>query len=198
MISPDDVPSIPAEAAEASGRPPTPAEVTGAAPQPAGEERPSNGERNSADGPSDPPAEPSAAPHSGEQAPDPAPAPPPRPFLRALGYGIVHLLAMGSVLFVLVGLAPRVEDICERMRFDDRSALTNFVFDLGYHLRKSWYLVPLLLLFDLGVLLILRRSFDPNLARNYTTLVVALALLASILFGYGLLDPLTALYKRQL
>ena len=206
MTEPNDVPPDPAEAAEADRRPPTSVEAPGSSSPPAGE-----GSGTAVDDPAavlpglpaQSQAEPSVAtPVDSPAGPpvDPT-APPPvdsaRSFWRAFGLALVHLLAMGSLLFVLVGLTPRVERLCDGMQYDDRSALTTFVFDASYFVRKSWFLVPLVLLFDLGVLLFLRRALDPTLARNYTTIVVGIALCVSILLGFGLLDPLTELYKRH-
>jgi hypothetical protein len=191
-----DVPPVPADGAENVSPPPTPAVASSPAPV-AADGRPAS-EAPGADTLGSAPATLLADTSGGEATPGTPAAAPPRPVRQALGYGLIHLLAMGAVLFVLVGLAPRVEDMCERLQFDERTALTEFVFDTGYFVRRNWFLAPLLLLFDLGILMILRRSFDPSLARNYTTLVVAGALLLSLLFGYGMLEALTALHKRHL
>jgi hypothetical protein len=205
MTEPNDDPRVPAEAAQAAR--PSPAEASGISPPTAGE-----GARAAIDDPAAVPPGDVPAPGQAESsvekqddspagAPAESSAPPPvdlpRPFWRAFGHALVHLLAMGSLIFVLVGLAPRIERICDQMGYDDRSALTNFVFDAGYFVRKSWYLTPLLLLFDLGVLLFLRRALNPALARNYSTIVVGIALCLLILFGFGLIKPLAELYKPQ-
>jgi len=195
MTEPNHNQPITAEAAGAVASPPTPAEAADA-PAPAS---PADSAMSDAGQGADDSQ--GAAPEATaelSQAPDvePPPAAPPRPIWRAFGHALVHLLAVAALLFVLVGLAPRVERICAQMLYDDRSALTNFVFGVGYFVKKNWFLAPLVLLFDLGILWILRRSFDPALARNYTTIVVAISLLLSIVFGYGLIAPLGELLKR--
>jgi hypothetical protein len=196
MTEPNEVPPSPAEAAAAVDRPPTPAEAAGA-PPPADQTPTVPVDESAADSTADERAEVMADSPDDSAAETPAASRPPRPFWRAVGHTLAHLLSMAAVVFVLVGLAPRVEALCERMQYDDRWALTTFVFDAGYFVRKSWYLLPLLLLFDLGLLMFLRRAFDPKLARHYTTIVVGVSLLLTVILGYGLIDPLTVLYKRH-
>jgi hypothetical protein len=186
MTEPNNYPPVPAEAAGAVAPPPTTVEAADAAP-PA-----SSADSSAASGVA---AAAEAAPDANGDLPTAPNAAPARPFWRAFGHALVHLLAMGSLLFVLVGLAPRVERICVQMQYDERTALTNLVFDAGYFVKKNWFLAPLLLLFDLAVLGILRRSGDEGLARNYTTIVVTITLLLSIVLGYGLISPLGDLLK---
>jgi len=110
-----------------------------------------------------------------------------------IAHGIAGMAAFGVVRFLGRTL--------ERL-FADRDValpgMTQLMFNVQSLLRTYWYLLPLLLVADLGVMRFLRRKNGQDRpAAGYSTAVLLMLILSFAFAVLGLVHPLAMLVKSQ-